>query len=61
MQDKSKLKVSEYYDFVKLFGDKVQIKKWIMNSLPSDSFSINNALMIEMCTSVQSIIIDPQH
>ena len=32
-----------------------------MKKLPSDSFSINNAIMIDMFNNVQNIIIDPQY
>ena len=53
--------MTDHYDFIKLFGDKVSIKKWIMKKLPSDSFSINNAIMIDMFNNVQNIIIDPQY
>jgi hypothetical protein len=61
LQQKSKLDVYEFYDFIKLFGDKVLIKKWIMHRLPSDSFSITNAVVIDMCQRVQTIIVDPQY
>jgi dynein heavy chain len=59
IRHKSSIKISEYFDFIKLFGDKMQIQKWVLNKLPSDTFSISNALMIEMATQIQSIIIDP--
>lgn len=52
IRHKSSMKISEYFDFIKLFGDKVKIQKWILNRLPSDTFSINNALMIEMNTQI---------
>lgn len=55
-----KLKVSEYWNFIKLFGDQVVIKRWIINRLPADSFSITNALMVEL-SPVQTIIIDPEY
>lgn len=45
---------------MKLFGDQMTVKRWIIDRLPSDSCSINNALMIEL-SPVQSIIIDPQY
>ena len=61
IRHKSSIKISEYFDFIKLFGDKMQIQKWVLNKLPSDTFSISNALMIEMTTQIQSIIIDPQY
>ena len=53
-----RLAVSPDYDFASLFGDQIVIKEWIINKLPSDSFSISNAIMIDQAP-VQSIIIDP--
>jgi hypothetical protein len=57
----SKVNIAEYYDLIKIFGDKLQIKTWLQNKLPSDSFSITNALMIELVSQVQAIIVDPQY
>jgi len=59
LQGSKDLKVSEYWNFIKLFGDQVVIKGWIINKLPADSFSITNALMVQL-SPVQTIIIDPQ-
>ena len=52
------LRASPYYDFASLFGDQIVIKEWTINKLPSDSFSISNAIIIDQAP-VQSIIIDP--
>ena len=54
------MRISNYYDFIKLFGDQVVIKKWVINKLPSDTFSISNALIIDLCP-VQTVAIDPQY
>ena len=58
IREQTDISISEYWDFVKLFGDQITIKKWIINKLPSDSFSLNNAVMVDLCP-LQSIIIDP--
>ena len=58
LREAKKLKISEHWNFIKLFGDQVVIKRWIINKLPSDSFSITNALMVQL-SPIQTIIIDP--
>jgi dynein heavy chain len=52
--------VSESFDFAGLFGESIVIKEWTINKLPSDQFSISNALIIDQ-SPIQSIIIDPQY
>ena len=47
-------------NFNALFSDPILIKKWIDNGLPNDSYSIQNAIILNQ-TSMQSILIDPQH
>lgn len=60
IRERSSLQIAEYYDFIKMFGNQVQIKRWIINKLPSDTFSITNGLIIEKCP-IQTIMIDPQY
>lgn len=35
-----RIKISGTYDFIKIFGDHIEIKKWLTESLPCDTFSI---------------------
>lgn len=60
LKDHSLIQVTEHFDFIKIFGDKAQIKEWVMHKLPCDSFSIQNAIMIDMCSEIQIVIIDPE-
>lgn len=60
LQGAKTLKISEHWNFIKLFGDQVAIKRWIINRLPADSFSITNALIVE-ASPLQTIIIDPEY
>jgi len=41
------IRVSEDFSFNKIFGDPLKIKEWQLNLLPSDSFSISNAIILE--------------
>jgi dynein heavy chain len=41
------------------FADPIQIKDWLDNGLPNDSFSIENAIILEL-SALQPILIDPQ-
>ena len=58
LEHSESLSVSPYFDFASLFGDQLVVKEWIINKLPSDPFSISNAIIIDQAP-VQSIIIDP--
>ena len=40
-------------------GDQVQIREWIINKLPNDSISIDNAIMLNR-SSLWPLMIDPQ-
>ena len=40
-------------------GDQVQIREWIINKLPNDSISIDNAIMLQR-SSLWPLMIDPQ-
>ena len=33
--------------FNEIFGDQLEIREWIFNALPSDNFSIQNAIILE--------------
>ena len=33
--------------FNEIFGDQLEIIKWMFNALPSDNFSIKNAIILE--------------
>ena len=49
IRENTSLNIADYYDFLKLFGDQLVIKKWIIRKLPSDTFSLSNALIMELC------------
>lgn len=49
---------SKEFVFTELFGDSYKIRKWHINQLPSDSMSVNNALVVEK-TKRFSLLIDP--
>ena len=53
------LPTSEKYSLVGALGDQVKIRDWIINGLPSDTVSVDNAIL---CTNTQRwpIMIDPQ-
>jgi dynein heavy chain len=50
---------SKEFVFTELFGDSYKIRKWHLNKLPSDSMSVNNALVVEK-TKRFCLLIDPQ-
>jgi dynein heavy chain len=50
---------SKEFVFTELFGDSYKIRKWHLNQLPSDSMSVNNALVVEK-TKRFSLLVDPQ-
>lgn len=52
------IRISDDYNFNKVFGDQIKIKEWNFNGLPSDSFSISNAIILEK-SQKQCICIDP--
>ena len=54
------VRVTEDFNFNKIFGDQIKIKEWVFNNLPSDNFSISNAIVLED-KEKQCIIIDPQY
>jgi len=54
------INISDNFSFNKTFGDPIKIKEWTFNGLPSDSFSIQNAVVLEKCAK-QAICIDPQY
>lgn len=41
------IRITDDYNFIKIFGDQIMIKEWNFNGLPSDSFSISNAIILE--------------
>jgi len=41
------LKVTENFDFPRLFADQIVIKEWVINKLPSDNFAVTNAVMLD--------------
>ena len=55
----SGIPITEEINFNSLFSDPLVIKRWLDNGLPNDSFSIQNAIILQQ-TSMQSILIDPQ-
>jgi len=40
------LKLADDFKFNAIFGDQLVIRQWIFNELPSDSFSIQNAIIL---------------
>ncbi|OMJ95933.1 hypothetical protein SteCoe_485 [Stentor coeruleus] len=51
--------VSQSYDLQEVLGDPIQIREWNIFSLPSDSISINNAIIITR-SERWPLLIDPQ-
>ena len=51
--------VSERYDMTEVMGDPMEIQNWNMNSLPSDSVSISNGIIVKYGTR-KPLMIDPQ-
>lgn len=54
------LKLAEDFKFNTIFGDQLVIRQWIFNELPSDSFSIQNAIILQR-SSKYCICVDPQY
>jgi len=50
---------SETFRLSDTLGDQVQIRAWIINKLPNDSISIDNAIMLNR-SSLWPLMIDPQ-
>lgn len=53
------LKVGDNFDFNEILGDNLKIRDWQFNGLPTDQFSISNAIIIDR-TLKNLIFIDPQ-
>lgn len=51
--------VSENYSLENILGEQIVIRKWVINGLPSDSFSKENGIMIEKAGRYP-LLIDPQ-
>ena len=51
--------ITEEVNFSTLFSEPLIIKQWLENGLPNDSYSIQNAIILDQ-TSQQSVLIDPQ-
>ena len=49
---------SENYSLRNVLGDEILIKNWETKGLPSDSISINNAILTNHCSSFP-LMIDP--
>jgi len=54
------LKLADDFKFNAVFGDQITIRQWVNNGLPSDNFSIQNAIILTR-SSKYSICIDPQY
>ena len=50
---------SNDFNLQKILGDQVKIRDWTLSHLPGDSFSIDNAIIMEF-SSRWPLIIDPQ-
>lgn len=55
-----RIKISGYYNFIKLFGDQIEIKRWVVHRLPPDNISIQNALIYSL-SPIQTLLLDPQY
>ena len=44
--------------FNSTFADSLSVKSWLSNGLPNESFSIQNAIILDLST-LQPILIDP--
>lgn len=47
-ESSKRTRISAYYNLIKLFGDQLQIKRWIQQKLPSDTYSIQNAIIYDL-------------
>ena len=54
----AKIRLTPDMNFNSSFSDPLDIKRWMENGLPSDSFSIENAIILEL-SAFQTILIDP--
>lgn len=54
------IRITDDFNFNKIFGDQIKIKEWNFNCLPSDKFSVSNAIVLENSRR-QCICIDPQY
>ena len=50
---------SEDFQLSLTLGDPVEIRDWVINKLPNDSFSVDNAIMLER-SDLWPLMIDPQ-
>ena len=50
---------AEQFEMREILGDEVQIRKWTIDKLPNDSFSIDNAIMMQN-SARWPLMIDPQ-
>jgi dynein heavy chain len=55
---KNTITVSDNFSLELTIGEPINIRKWVLNSLPSDSFSIENALITHN-TQRWPLMIDP--
>jgi dynein heavy chain len=53
------LKMSQHYSLTSALGDPVKIRSWNIDGLPRDTFSIENAIIIEK-NNRWPLLIDPQ-
>ena len=53
------LPYSEIFGFQELFGDNFKIREWHGNQLPPDTYSTDNAIIMQK-TNRYRLIIDPQ-
>jgi len=50
---------SEEFSLAKILGDPVMIRDWVISGLPSDNFSIDNAIIMSVARR-WPLLIDPQ-
>ena len=55
----SGIRHSQHMNLNSSFADPIKIKGWLENGLHNDSYSIENAIILEL-SSLQPILIDPQ-
>lgn len=58
--EKENILVSNEYSLAECLGEAIQIKNWVMNGLPSDSFSTENGMIVYNCNR-WPLMIDPQN
>ncbi|KFG64029.1 putative dynein heavy chain, partial [Toxoplasma gondii RUB] len=54
------VELSAHFDIQKAVGDSLQIQTWIVNMLPNDPLSIENAIILSLSTR-WPLLIDPQN